>query len=131
MTAAAIEVRRLDSEGAQNVEGCCAFSGEFVDENGHGFMAAGANIGESIKAGEVSGVTVVEDEASARNPVGALSVNEVGDNLAGSHGVGAFVLLCEGGRHGAQKRVERGRGMREECGDFVERGRHSEFFLGK
>ena len=129
MTAGAREVDGLQVKGAQSVKRISARRGEFVEEIGQGSVLAGADIAESIECRKVGGVAVLEDDASAWDPVGAFGVDEVGNDLAWGHGVGSLVLLSEGSRKAAQERIECGGRSGEECGDLVDGEKHGTFFL--
>ena len=127
---AAFEIGRLQCQFAQSAKGFRARRGELVEQVEQRRVFAGTDVGESIECGEVARFAVFEDDAGTGNPVGAFSVDEVGDDLAGSHGIWSLVLLGKGGRQSAQERVECGGSASQKCGNFADWECHRISFCG-
>jgi hypothetical protein len=117
VTAATVHVIELQIEGAQAGEAFGAELGELVQEFGERF---GVLWGAEDRW-EGLGIAVLEDELDAREPVGALSVDEMAEYGGGVPGGVAFVGCGPGDGEVAQESVE-GSWCLSEQGDGVVEG---------
>jgi len=89
-----------------------------------------AQVSLHVEGLEAAALAVLEDDASAGNPVGAFAADEVSDDGDGGPGVAAFV----GERHCvgqvAEKRIEGGRGTGEQSDGVGEVVVHNRFRPG-
>src|SRR5690242_9547206 len=108
MAAALLEIGRLQVERAQLIEVCRAQACEFVepcaDLNVLPHLREGCAI-ESIKRERLA---VLQDDSGACHPVAALAFDQVADDVEGTPGVGAFILMGPFFGEVAEEGVERG-----------------------
>ena len=104
---------------------------EVIEEMADGLALVELGAGGAIERGEGAGFAVLEDGADAGHPVGALAVDEVGDDV--EDGPGGVALVAVGPYFGeaAQEGVEGGGGAGEEGGGLVEVLLHGWSLLGE
>ena len=76
---------------AQSCKILLAQSCEFVEEIGHALPRAFTNLGEPVVRFEAAIGTLSEDDSSTWDPIGALSVNQVPDDVKRTERIWTFV----------------------------------------
>lgn len=125
VAASAIEILRCEIESAEILEALGANGREFIEQVVEWCGLRCADVGEAIEGGEVARLAVDKNALHPRNPIGAVGIDEVRDNVFGAHGIGAFVLLCPHCGQVAQEAVES-----EGCaGEESDLGSEADFFV--
>jgi len=78
------------------------------------------DVSHAVEGVEGAGVSEFKDDFRAWEPVGALAVDEMADDVAGAPGAVTFVGAGPGIGKAAEERVERGGGAGEQCGGVAE-----------
>src|SRR5215469_8465125 len=129
MESAALEIAWLQVHGTNRVEVFSAQLGKLVEQLRQQFSPALADLGEAVERLEGLRIAVQQNALYARDPIGALAVGEVSNDLVGGPGVFAFVALRPDFRLVAQEGVESDGGAREEGDGVIEVECHGEIVV--
>ena len=91
-----------------------ALASELIKELGHALTPALTNLGEPVVGFEAAIGTLSEDDPSTRDPIGALSVNQMAKHVKRTEGIGTFIGGGPGFLEPAEQRSEcRGRTLED------------------
>ena len=91
MTSATIEIGGLQIQRPQGIKIFCPQPSKFIQKLIYRLSLTFALLGLAIERIEPAAFAVLQDDPSARHPVGAFSVNEVADNVKRSPAFRTFV----------------------------------------
>lgn len=120
MLTTALEVVRGQVEGLQLCKIMGAEVGEFFEKLGQGLALGCVLVGGAVEWAEGLRLALGENDFGAREPVGALAVVDVGEDVTGRPSAFAFVRLSHGFREVMQERAEGGGGVGEESDGLLE-----------
>lgn len=108
MASAPAEVFGAEIHGAEFGEIFRPYCREFIKQPGERLALAFANVSPAVERLERAGFAEFEEPSRARNPVGALTVDEMADDIEGAPGIFALVTQSPFVRQPAQQRVKHG-----------------------
>src|SRR5215210_710717 len=107
------QLSRAEPPVAQRRETFRAQSLQLVEEIGNALAATLVELREAVERIERPAATLLEDDPGSRDPVRALSVNQVAEVVERTECVGTLVGARPGFGHSTEQRSEDGRGVLE------------------
>jgi hypothetical protein len=106
MASATAKIRWLEVQGSELVQAFGARTRKFIQQLSEGLALTGLYMASAIEGLKRTRLARLQDHLRARDPIGALAINEVGDDIEGAPSAFAFVAERPGFRQIAEKGIE-------------------------